>query len=57
MIPLPVTSHVQHFILHQTATTTVESPHIMVEFLPLGVVGRDLIISWISAVYEAKVHS
>jgi hypothetical protein len=57
MIPFPVTTHEQYFILRKTTSTTVETPDIVLEFLPLGRRCINLAISRIGAIDQSKVGS
>lgn len=57
MIPFPVTTHEQYFVLRETTTTTVETPHVVLEFLPLGRRCINLTISRVSAIDQSKVGS
>jgi hypothetical protein len=57
MIPFSVTTHEEHFVLSETTTATVETPDVVLEFLPLGRGYINLTISRISAIDQSKVGS
>jgi len=57
MVPLAMTTHEEHFVLRETTTAAVETPDVVLEFLPLGRRCINLTISRISAIDQSKVGS
>jgi hypothetical protein len=57
MVPFAVTAHEEHFVLRETTTAAVETPNVMLEFLPLSRRWINLAISRISAIDQSKVGS
>lgn len=55
MVPLPMTSQIQNLVLHIPPASTVETPHVVFELLPLRPAGAVLGICGVGAVDEAKV--
>jgi hypothetical protein len=57
MVPFAMTAHEEHFVLRKTTTAAVETPDIVLEFLPLGRRCINLTISRISAIDQSEVGS